>query len=623
VIRPLNSRLVRSTLAVLFIFPVMVMTAGLSVSAQDPSESILGSLRRSSRPSTLEEMQGARQEVVAALMELQNALEQRAIGTVLREELEIDRITTEIVKEPLEPAVLGDIERLLGRRVSGNLQPSLDRLRIRISDLRRRVAATPERVESLATDFDTLERHLRDPALRSTAQGELELRHAFSQIEGIHPESTDVAALRRQLSFPNVLTRVQREFVAKESEGFMVLPIDHRSLQNQIEIQAHGTLRVDYSVDLPESQGEHLVLVRVSSQGGIAASADRRRLHLRASLTPSIRGLQPIRIRAREIVGDAPSVQADIGMRLNSARLEGHLGRLPIVERAISKVVRSELEKNQSVLARQIEREVRERVEEEGFKIAYRINSLLQHRVWERFEAMQFSPELHLENNASGLFSTAMYTYSHQLGALSEPPEISRTSDEDLIAVHWFHESAVNNILQPQKGWTLDEATVRGLWQVQLKMIHPSWEEPQLATIPARIRLGDHEPMRVKVIHDGVELALNATACELHGEVQPVAPIAVHVRYQVQRGPEGLRLERQAIELAAGLAPEEQAIWNLAVDRFFPDHLRPLPRFRQSSFSRFVRLQYLRMDDGWLTVGLGRAPEQAASTHDLQPGVAP
>ena len=84
--------------------------------------------------------------------------------------------------------------------------------------------------------------------------------------------------------------------------------------------------------------------------------------------------------------------------------------------------------------------------------------------------ALDFTPEVRLANDALGLRSDTWYAGADQLGAVTPRPEIPAADLARLDIVTWAHESAVNNSLAALGGLRLDEATVRGLWQVQCKL---------------------------------------------------------------------------------------------------------------------------------------------------------
>jgi hypothetical protein len=48
------------------------------------------------------------------------------------------------------------------------------------------------------------------------------------------------------------------------------------------------------------------------------------------------------------------------------------------------------------------------------------------------------------------------------------------------------------------------------------------------------------------------------------------------------------------------------------MDLFFGKTIHPMPKFRNSGFSTFLRLAYLSLDDGWLVVGAARSPVSTA-----------
>jgi hypothetical protein len=140
-----------------------------------------------------------------------------------------------------------------------------------------------------------------------------------------------------------------------------------------------------------------------------------------------------------------------------------------------------------------------------------------------------------------------------------------------------------------------------------------TWEQPQPPRIPTVISLAQQAPLKLRLVQQGLELTLNASSCEVDGHQQSVAPCQAVIRYDVNRSAHGLGFLRRDIAFSGASSADDAAIWTSALDRFFAESMRPLPKFRNSGFSQFLQLGYLNIDDGWLVVGSQRVRPPAGA----------
>jgi hypothetical protein len=266
---------------------------------------------------------------------------------------------------------------------------------------------------------------------------------------------------------------------------------------------------------------------------------------------------------------------------------------------------------NDPAVARQIERAIAPRVEEEAASLAYRINGLVQWGVWDRLAALDFLPEVQLANDCLGLRSDTWYARADQLGGTAPRPELPAADLARLDMVTWVHESALNNTLAMVGSLRLDEATVRGLWEVQAKLWSPEWDTLPPARIPAVITLAEARPLAVAVSAAGIDVVLWATACELAGQVVDEEPREIRLEYEVVRDGTSWLFRRGAAAFAGPVPPEIRAAWQETLGLFFGREIRPLPRYRPSGLSEHLKLGYVDVQRGWLVVGAERVPDAA------------
>lgn len=297
--------------------------------------------------------------------------------------------------------------------------------------------------------------------------------------------------------------------------------------------------------------------------------------------------------------------------------MDGLLGRCTLIEKIASQAVQKRLTANDTSLSEQIERTVRARVEDEGFELAYRVNGLIRHGLWDRIASLDFAPNVRLQNNSQGIRSDIDYTRKDQLGALSPPPEIPSKVYPNLDLITWVHESVANNALDSLNGMRLDEATIRGVWRVELKLTNDDWEKIQPAKIPAVITLANRSPLTLRFLPQSIELQLRAAACEVDGHVEDVQARELRIQYRLDEDARGLQFARQEIEFPESLPSVEEAIWLKALERFFPKTVRPLPKFRNTGFPQFLRIGYLNVSRGWIVAGVSRVSPSSSPSPQV------
>jgi hypothetical protein len=187
-----------------------------------------------------------------------------------------------------------------------------------------------------------------------------------------------------------------------------------------------------------------------------------------------------------------------------------------------------------------------------------------------------------------------------------------------------LHESAINNTLGPLGGIVLDENTVRGIWEVQLKLTSDQWPTLAPGRIPAEIRLADKDAVVVRLRDGTIDVVLRVVACAVDGREAAGASRQVAFHYRVERHADGLRLVRSEFDHGAEVLPADKASWDRALGLVFPPALVPMPRYRPSGFSEYVRTTHLDLSAGWLTVGARRvAAEGMARAAGTASGESP
>ena len=596
-------------------FAMVMITLATVHSGQGQERSniqLLESLSKNLNSASVKEIKTATAEVEKALNRLRQDLSEQAIGVILSKELQIDRLASELHQDPPDAMVLNSVERSLRRILPGKVQRTTDELRARVAKLAYLLNLSPTGLNIARQSIATIRDHLQNEQLGQSHIGDRKLRQAFAELTQHHPSDVDIALLGKGISGANYSSLIKKDFLKTLSKQSFDLPIHLRECKDGTSIVGNGKLNIALSLELPPSNGEITMIVNATGTGQIEVAADRNRVHVCGQLSPQIQGQQPLHIRPSQISGDAPSVHAHLNTKLTQVKIDGLLGRLRITERLASRVIQNKLDANERSVAEKIEKEVQERVQEEGFDLSYRINGLIQHGVWDRIQSLDYQPEVDMQSDSQGIRTNTRLVGRNQLGALSKRPEIPPDRFQQLDLITWVHESAVNNIFDSFSGLRLDEATVRGLWETQLKLTSEDWKKLPPARIPAVITFADQLPLKVRFVTQGIELRLRVTSCEIDGHVRDNVPREIAVRYLVANTADGAEFSRQSLIFPDGLQDDQAAVWTQALDLFFGKIIRPMPKFRNSSFSSFLRLGYLNLNGGWLVIGAARSPVSTA-----------
>lgn len=593
---------------------------GLDASPQDVSsaEPAAATFVPTVRLPRASELDGAQEQARARLVRLRRLLDDQAIGVVLSPALGLAELESALVPGRADDGVtegarLSRSARNLRQVVPPSLQAAVDDLRAAVDRLARLIHCAADDDGVTVTSLATLARQIATTSRPPSLDDEVDVRKAFASAATRLPDET-LAPLRRRLSHPNDVGFVSRSFLAFLARQHVEQPV---SFDRQVEgarISGTGRVVLDLSATMPRSLGENRLVLHARGSGTIAATADRRRVHVRATALPSVTCAQTVHILPRTIAGDTPDVSAEFRTKRQGVGIDGVLGRCRVVQRLAGRAIDAVLAANDPRVAAMLEDAVRDRVHEEGLALAYRVNGLLRSTVWDQLRAVDYMPTVELHNDDAGLWSETTYAHADELGALSRRPALP--ADGSLDVVRWVHESVLTNALVGLTGAMIDEATVRGLWETQFKLWSPDWETLPAGRVPAVIHLADERPVSLRFQPDGVVIDLRTTGCDRDGRRVDTGPRGFRVRYRVHEGATGLALVRDPIECATNVPAEIQPIWEEVLGLFCARDIRPVPRFPNRKARHLLRLAHLHAADGWLVVGLARSPEAVPPADD-------
>ncbi|MGB8853177.1 MAG: hypothetical protein WCC69_06400 [Pirellulales bacterium] len=572
------------------------------------------------------EIAAARAEARTALTGLRAELAARAIGVVLTPELKLDQLAAALEAPAIASDVLDEVEVSLRRTVPGDAGRLVDRLRASVARLARLARLDHNALAEGRRALGAISVHLSDPVtLEGDDETDAALRAAFATLARLVPDEQVTAAVRRRLSTPNEGVFVGHSFVESAARQRFTVPVGSHIRREGTTISGTGSVRIDLAATLPPADGASVLRMHAVGTGRIDATADRRQVHVRARATPAVIGTDDVRILWDRVVGGEPDVHARFRTQLAGVRIDAVLGRCRLVKAIASQAIQDRLADSDPQVSRQIERDVAARVKEESLSLAYRLNGLLQWGVWDRLAAIDFTPEVRLCNDAAGARSDTWYAGPGQLGAVRPRPPLPTSLTRPVAVATWVHESAITNSLARLGGIRLDEATVRGLWEVQCKLTCDEWADLAPARIPSVITLADEEPLRVRFTRDGFDVRLRMKACEHAGRPVTTGSREVSLAYRLGRDAHGPVLTRESLTWADGTPAEERGEMELAIGLFLGRTIRPLPRYRTSGFASHLQVAYLALRDGWLLVAAAEADrrEPTSATRALTPRPAP
>jgi hypothetical protein len=574
---------------------------------------VLSPIERQLVPPSPAEIDKGRRKAIAAATTLDEHLASQAVGRLLAEELDLRRLFDVLAKVSTEPtdadaAALDTHVAGLRHILPGRVQQDVDRLRELVAALAAHCRRSPQALAAGREAVAALSGHLSTAGRPLSNEAERQVRDAYAVIAGLIDDSHRLAPLRGRLSHPNAVVLIREEFVTKLASRRFTRPVEIHRTENGTSITGHGSVVVDLSASLPPSHGSCRVVMHAVGQGRIDASAVRGRARVTASASPRVVGQLPIVIGPRSIEPGVADIDADVQTRLTQLSIDGLLGRCRLVRRVASRAVQQQLTANDPVAAREIDEAVGREVREQGLRLATEINMLLTWGIWERLGAIDFTPDVELATTGHAATSHTSYARGDQLAALTSPPPLPSDIASRADMLTQVHESAINNVFTSFGGLEFDEATVRALWEVQLKLMDDTWDRLQPARIASSISLAETSPLEVRAADDGVTLMLRPAAGRLGERPLARTPAEVRLHYTLAKDERGIVFLRDPCQVTGPLDDTARAAWTELVDLFFGRALRPLPRYQPNGVDASLRLIHASLRDGWLVLAIEHVP---------------
>ncbi len=586
---------------------ICVLLTGLSsqsVAAKEVLDSQwLAQAETELRVATADEIVAAKERVQAALDQVTRHLDSLPEGAILRSQLRIEALIGELTAAT--PVANDATLRALRIKRPGGLEPLL-------SELREAVEAW----QSLAT-FDESAHAAAVERLRRLAQHDPDsagalveetARADFAALAKLHRIDGPLAELRAQLAQPNHQVFVNAAYLQAIGARQFDAPIDVRERRDGTLITARGSLPIETRLELPEDDRRAALKLYVDSQGSMKLTACRGKLFVSACSNVCLDGNQLFNLNADGVTPRDPEISLGSRTRLTGVNVSTRVGGR-VAERVVAKVATRKLPEADRRAARAAKPELEKRVAEECGKIADRINGLFQQLYVGPLLAFDVDAAIAFRSGPRGIVGTANYARHDQLGALSPPPE-PRVPAEALSYVVSLHESAINNLAEPWGGKQLDEATFWMILNEEFKFRSEDVENLPPGRVSSVVQLADEMPVALRLRDSGIDVSLRVLGAGPEGAVSSNEEVTLRVRYDLSPTATGISLKRRG-DIA--VEPTTSSMELTLLERFFPAVLTPRARFNNAGQEQRMVVRDLRLDDGWLVLGVGPAPAASAT----------
>lgn len=611
----MNSSLLKNIWLLCLVLGTNSVITHLAYAYQTSLEELLTKIESQLRAFTFSEQDALRAKALATCSSTIEVLSQSAVGYALVLDQELPSLEALLKNQHPDLEQLIAFEERLRLITPGSHQAFIDQLQAHLSEYRRTYATNAETLKMARSGIATL--RTTPPGKKLSESEQQNTSAAFAALYNVAIDPRILRRLQTAISMPNVQTQYRTRSLELQGQKSFQFPIQFSSCTDRTRIQTDGTVSVSLVPRFGSSNQSIPLAMHVEGLGVFNATADRSPANVSATFTVMATGLQPMQLHPLSIERKLPDVNAQVEADLQDVRLEGHLSRSRILHTILGRAIERKLEEQEPLLSRKIELTLSQRANEEGEKLSYKINHLLTQSIWSRLESIRFTPDISLSSAPTYITSQSLYAYPDQLGALTHPPAVPPDIKEQLDWTTHTHESAINNICRKVRGFQLDEATMRGVWQVQLKLTAPEWETPRSAVIPAVITFAIAEPIRIEFREHRLNVHLRLHTASTTSKPSSLSPIATTFSYSLAKKDDRFHIVRSPFTLPAHLNDMDAQAWQKVLTRFFPETLEPIPKFRPSMWENFVSLRYLNAQEGWLSVGLRSVTPEANSSSSL------
>jgi len=555
-------------------------------------------------PFSAEALQTGRRQTSAVLGKLDAQLNDLPDGAIWRKTWQLKQLGEQLAAPKPNVGAIQTTSRALATSGPVVLEPGRRSLVYLLGNWLGMAGATPQSTARAMQNIETLLRAAHRENQEAVPQNEEAVRLAFRELAALRRFDDLLGEYRATRSGFSYRVRMSDDYIEEESRRTFEVPVAFPTYSGGMSIFVRGTAVSDATVEVVPNETQGELRVEVFSNGRFALSGSKKKMSFTATSLQRMRSTQPMYLDPAAIETPGPTVRDRSCTTLNSLHF---CTCLPIIGRIASRVARPiasrKVAEQDPVIARKVEDQLRERVAEEGFDIAYRVNGKFGAIGSEFFPNDGDKPRLTIRSTADDITWSAVYADADELGALSPPASDASTAAASFEVRHWAHESAAENWGTRLNGKPLDEATFRLLLKEDLNLFSKEFDAMPTLRTPAVLLFANDEPLGVKFRDGAVELTLRLQGYSVGRDVNWKSPKTVKLRYRLVADANGIRLVRENENYLKDIA------WKRALDHFLPAVYEPLPRFHNGNFKTRLTLQMLTIADGWLSTGANRTPE--------------
>jgi hypothetical protein len=572
---------------------------------------------------TARELSAASRDVETALQTIEERLAEMPNGQILGRWWELAALHDSLRARPPSAVALQKAEAALASEAPRGLQPLVNALRHRVATLGQQatLAGNAGELERRRVDIEQLADFLKRRPQSSTRSEDLpkDIQACYARLVRVGLAS-QLAPVRQALSHPNAIVRLSSDYVRQAGERCFDVPVSFARNENGVQMHGSGSVRMRAHAVVVPNDSRAEIRVDSSGAGAVAIDAARRVASLDARDEMGVSGNQTLYLQPEGVSGDDPQVKLATDLSLDGVclNLRSRVARkllTPLAERVGSR----QLDAHSDQISAEGQRIVRERLADEGFDIAYRLNALFQRSYWQRLARRDLESDLHLRSTAGGIEGWTENNHAWQLCAPAEAP-LRSLPPADVQT--FLHASAINNLADSLAGVRLDEAFYRQWIFEELKLVFgdPPADQPR---IPAAVRLAEGCPLEVSFQDGTAAVTVRLAGCECDRVPIEAPPAVVHAAYRLKLDSRGLTLTRIRLDIVPAAA-NDTPLYRQVCERFFPKTLHSIPRFQNAGFEQHLTIVALKAQDEWLAIGLTRSekassPEQRTAASGATP----
>jgi hypothetical protein len=584
----------------LIVAPACAIVSGLPAvappkSGLTPSDSSwIQSARQRLLPTTPRELNSLRQAAVAAAEQLEAQLAELPDGARWRAAWQIEALAGQLNAKSPQLAKLQAIEAGLAIPPPPEVKGAQHVLRAALRSYLGAAALTPQSLKQFDKAITLLDEVRRGKV--NLAPSETSVRESYQRLAATHRLDDLLESFRNEFSQPNYRMVLTDDYVGKRAARHIEAPLRFQQQAGRIHLTVQAQAKADTSAVLVPNADR--AEIRVLTKGLIPAriQGSGGRIQVSAVSTQNLNATQTLYLGPDGI--DTPGPQVCDCSRTALACLQLCL-RIPIIkqigERIASRIVAKQLPKHDPEIARKVERGLAERIGEEGYDIAFRLNGTFRKLYSDRLPRQADEPRLRISSDADGIYWSALYANYDEVGALVPPPVPASSLPFDMVLQ--LHQSAVQSWADSLGGAFIDEATYLNLLKEDIGLESPTVPAKRPARGAGVIRFAVQNPLRVKFDATGIELKLSLDGYVDGAGPFVAAPKTTTIRYQLAPGKSGLRLVRVAEDFS------KDAKWSRVLDGFFPAEWNPVPQYANAAVGEKLMMRYLKIQDGWVIVG--------------------